>query len=73
MTTRRRRTRGGQPPAAGARVELSRPAFVEQPPGQQERLQAALRTLFREHLEKRLAFSPQSSIDPSAVDAEPPR
>lgn len=69
MSHRRAGTRSSAV-AASEQLKLRRPLLVEPPPGQREQLLSALRTLFREHLEERLAFSPQSSVDPASVDVE---
>ena len=46
------------------------PSFVEAPPEQREELLSALRTLFLEHLEERLASTPEQSVDDESVRAE---
>jgi hypothetical protein len=44
--------------------------FVEAPPGQRELLMTALRALFRDQLEERLASGRESSIHPSAMPGD---
>jgi hypothetical protein len=67
-----RRT-GGVPRRVGVPTEplrLMPPRFVEAPPGQRRELMAALRALFRNHLEERLASGCESSIDPSSMPGD---
>jgi hypothetical protein len=61
-------------PAPGGRqrrIRLLPPQFVDSPPEQSKLLAAALRTLFRDHLEERLAEAPQTSVDDQLMREEP--
>jgi hypothetical protein len=71
MNTRGSRSRQGYRPARRESLELWRPLFVEPSAGQTERLLEALRTLFRDELEERLASHADSSVHPGTVDGEP--
>ncbi len=48
-------------------LRLMPPLFVEPPPGQSDELMAALRALFRDHLEERLACDSDTSINGHAM------
>jgi hypothetical protein len=51
-------------------LRLLSPLFVEAPPNQPEQLMSALRALFRDHLEERLASGRESSIHPSSMPGD---
>ena len=67
-----RRT-GAVPRRVGVPTEPMRlmpPLFVQAPPDQQDELMAALRALFRDHLEERLACGSDTSINGRAMPGD---
>jgi hypothetical protein len=52
------------------RLRLLPPVFVEAPPGRREHLLAALRALFRDQLEERLACGGGTSVDGRSMPGE---
>jgi hypothetical protein len=51
-------------------LQLLQPLFVEAPPEQPEQMLAALRALFRDHLEERLASGRESSVHLSSMPGD---
>ena len=51
-------------------MQLLQPLFVEAPPEQPEQMLAALRALFRDHLEERLASGRESSVHLSSMPGD---
>ena len=51
-------------------LRLMPPLFVEAPPGERDELLAALRALFRDHLEERLACDSDASINGHAMPGD---
>ena len=64
--------RVSRPARTRERLTVQAPHFVAAPAGQREQLLSALRTLFREHLEERLASGAQTSVD-EPMGEEPPQ
>lgn len=63
----------GAVPGAGAPTEplrLMPPVFVQAAPDQRDELMAALRALFRDHLEERLACDSDTSINGHAMPGD---
>ena len=56
--------------AATEALRLLRPRFVEAPPDQPEQLLMALRALFRDQLEERLASGRESSVHLSTMPGD---
>jgi hypothetical protein len=54
-------------------LQLLQPLFVEAPPEQPEQMLAALRALFRDHLEERLASGRESSVHLSSMPGDAPK
>jgi hypothetical protein len=51
-------------------LRLLRPRFVDAPPDQREQVMTALRALFRDELEERLASRRESSVHPSSMPGD---
>lgn len=67
------RQTGRKPRQVGVAMEPLRllpPFFVEAPPRQPEQILAALRALFRDQLEERLASARESSVHPSSMPGD---
>ena len=64
---------GRVPPQVGIPTEplrLMPPLFVEAPPEKRDELLAALRALFRDHIEERLACGSETSINGHAMPGD---